>query len=227
MNNDDKKVIADIVDSVIVYSKDRDSSKERKKEYADVEEIDEIDDSKYIPSRKAQLSTSSDSQLVELSKSIIEGGDKNSVRKRITKILNSGDPLIESKTVMVVLARKEMENALRLMENLSFIDGKLMDKIEAGEYDDADDFILGSVGSRLEKSMGRSLTILEKVLQNPVYEEFLLAYRQEFNQEDMRNVASVATNKESRAKITNLLKALASELNKTDTGGNNEDNRVQ
>lgn len=214
MDKDEREVTKDIIDAVVVYSKDFDShtKKERDeaKKYADTEEVIDLDQRSLTANMRD--TSSADQQLKETAELIIKGEDKNSLRKKITKILNSGDPLVESKTVMVVLARRELQTAIRLMDSISYLDGKLLDKVDNGDYDNTGDFEISNILHRLERSLARSMTIVDKVLGNPVYEEFLLAYREDFSDDNIKNVAKIATSKESRAKIQDLLRVLGEKV---------------
>lgn len=208
MQGDDKKVLGDIIDAVVVYNKDYQSRSKEEKEYIEVEDVDTP-----LPNAKlARVETSSDKQLSDLASLVFQGDDRAVVRKKISKILRSGDPLTESKTVMVVLARKELENALRLMDNISRLDAILLNRVENGEFDELGDFEINSILTRLEKSLGRSLTIVEKVLDKPEYEEFLLAYREEMNEDDLSNISTVAKDKKSRDKLRNLIRDISAKL---------------
>lgn len=183
-NNDDNVLVAEIVETHGDY----------KRSMIDYKPIRELN--------------STDKQMEDLSKVIQEGEiDKESTRKKVAKLLKAGDPLVESRATMVIIARKEMDKMLRVMDSIDRLETKLIDRIINGYYDDAQDFQIYEVLRRLESTMARSLTIIEKVNNNPAYEEFLLAFRDidSKNSDKMDNLAKVASNKDSRVKIREIL----------------------
>jgi hypothetical protein len=199
----DKTAVADVLESVIIYAKDANdySSKRTKK-------VTGCDIAVY-----SKTSSASD-QMDELSKELLEGStDQNSVRKRLAAILKSGDPITEAKTTMVVLARKEMEKVLLLVDAIDRLETDLLGRIAEGEYEGRPMVEVSMMIDRLEKSMSRSLTVITKVVDNNDYSEFLLAYRTAASSDkEVERISKVAQNKESREKIRSIVREVAESI---------------
>lgn len=164
--------------------------------------------------KKTRTISSSDMQLQELSTTIITGSDdKDSVRKRISKILRSGDTITESKAVMITLARKELEKIIKATDAIDSLESVILDRIAIGNLQEKDNYELSAMIQILERSMARGLTIVEKVINNPAYEEFLLSYRDLGIDEDNTNIGTVAHDKNSRQKLRELMHQITEKLN--------------
>ena len=142
--------LADILDAVVVYEKDsRDYGKKKTQKAVGGD----------LSSSLARKVSSADDQISELSEALIEGsGDQSAVRKRLSAILKSGDPITEAKTTMVVIARKEMEKLLSIVDAIDSLETDLLSRITGGDYEGAPSIEISCLLDRLEKSMARSLT---------------------------------------------------------------------
>lgn len=223
MSNENKN-LGDVLDAVVIYEKSnknygtRKNKKVLNKEKDDIEdeeviEPEVVEDTATISARRIRSRSSSDEQVTALAESIIDGSsDRDSTKRKLAKILKQGDPIVEARATMVILARKEMEKLLRTIDAVDRIEDALLKKIENGVYDHSKDFELASLVKMLEGSMARGLTIIEKVTNNKDYEEFLLAYRDLSEIEKGENIGAVAQSKESRKAVRDVLARLRTKL---------------
>lgn len=205
----DRDNVADIMDAVVIY--ENDMKKTRKSDLTD-EEIEIVDG--MISAKHVKVDSSSDDQLTELSNMIIKGEGKEETRKQVIKILKSGDPIVESKAVMVALARRELQTLIKTTDAVSKIDDIMTQRVLDGLYDDASDIKLMDIAARLERSMSRSLTVVDKIVSNPEYSEFLMAYRDIEDTVKLGNITTIATNKDTREKVKNLAVDIIAKMNK-------------
>ena len=205
----DRDNVADIVDAVIIYNNDM---KKTKKEDLTEEEVEIVNSA--ISANHARIDSSCDDQLTELSNLIIKGEGKEETRKQVVKILKSGDPIVESKAVMVALARRELQTLIKTTDAVSKIDDIMTQRVLDGLYDDASDVKLMDIAARLERSMSRSLTVVDKIVSNPEYSEFLMAYRDIEETVKLGNIATIATNREARDRVKNLATDIIAKMNK-------------
>lgn len=213
IDSEEAEIVGDVLESVIIYEKDSlDYSKRKSKKATG------CDIAKY-----AKVSSASE-QMDKLSQELLKGSeDQTDVRRRLSAILKSGDPITEARTTMVVIARKEMEKVLQLVDAIDKLETDLLSRISDGEYDDRPSIEISMLLDRLEKSMARSLTVITKVVDNPSYSEFLLAYRSASSDDkEMSRISKVAQNKESREKIRSIVREVA-EISKGRSSTNNSE----
>jgi septal ring factor EnvC (AmiA/AmiB activator) len=203
--------LADILDAVVVYEKDAKDYGKKKTQKAVGGDLS---------TSLARKVSSADDQINDLSEALIEGsGDQNAVRKRLSAILKSGDPITEAKTTMVVIARKEMEKLLAVVDAIDKLEIDLISRVAGGDYEGAPAIEISILLDRLEKSMARGLTVISKVIDNPAYTEFLLAYRSASSDDkEMSRISKVAQNKESREKLRVLVREIA-QINEKEGSG--------
>lgn len=202
------KNLGDMIEAVIVYDKSA-------KPYESKKMRKELGLGEFSP-RNADTNSSAKGQSEELAIAIIEGDSREITRKRLSKILKSGDPITEARTTMVVLARRELSKLLTLIEALDKLENVLIQRVTDGMYDQSPDYELGTLIKLLEGSMSRGLTIIEKVINNPEYEEFLLAYRDTDRADgELSTATKVAQDPESRKKLRDIMMLIKNDLEKT------------
>lgn len=166
----------------------------------------------------ARQETSHDDQAETLITTINAGiQNQDDLRKKISEVLKKGDPIIEGRSVMVVLARKEMDKMMRAISAMDKIESIIFDKIEQGHYDQRPDYELKEMVGFLSNIVSRNNTLIRTVLDNPAYEEFMLAYR-DCSDIKVNNLASVANRKESRQKLRDIVSVLREELSANNKG---------
>ena len=214
-SNDDMSSFGDILDAVVIYNKDNGNMKKFDNDVIDVEDFTVGKKSNRSSSRNNRDNKSSaDKQLGELATQIISSDTDNiAIRKKISKILKTGDPILESRSVMVTLARKELSKIIRLMDAIDRIEDNILTRIENGQYDDGTDFEIGLILERLEKSMGRGMQIVQMVTDNKDYAEFLSSYRDELvDDEELSHISDIGKNKDSRQKLRDLMVELKNKM---------------
>ena len=212
--NDGIKNLGDAIEAVVVYNK---SNNQYNKSMKDLGLGD------YSPS-PANKYTSAKTQAEELAEAIVQGDSRDITRKRLAKVLKTGDPINEAKSVMVVLARRELSKLLEIMEALDKIESIVLQRVMDGMYDASPEYELGTLIKVLEGSLSRGLTIIEKVINNPDYEEFLLAYRESDRTGELSTATTIATDRNARQKLRDLMLIVKNELGGTSGNKDNKDN---
>lgn len=213
MNDDGIKNLGDAIEAVVVYNK---SSNQYQKSMKDLGLGD------YSPS-PANTDTSAKTQAEELADAVIKGDSRDITRKRLSKVLKSGDPINEAKTVMVVLARMELSKLLNLMEAIDKIESVVIQRVVDGMYDQSPEYELGTLIKVLEGSLSRGLTIIEKVINNPDYEEFLLAYRESDRTGELSTATTIATDRVARQKLRDMMMIIKNEIGGSSGNKDNKD----